>query len=221
VETQGCDRDSSDRSANDADPSTQQVLRSIPAISLRYWRTLAGLTQPQLGARAGVARETIARIENGRPASRAVLTCLADALQLEPTVLASPPPTTPDNACDGVQDAATTVTDRVQPAPSLSAPISAVHLRRCRTQANLTQPQLARRAGIARETIARIENGRPARRAVFLRLAIALRVAPSMLTGSAELDRLTGETYRTCNRCATLRPLAGVHPNYLSFSTST
>jgi hypothetical protein len=64
LETQGCDRDSSDRSANDADPSTQQVLRSIPASSLRYWRMLAGLTQPQLGARAGVARETIARIEN-------------------------------------------------------------------------------------------------------------------------------------------------------------
>jgi transcriptional regulator with XRE-family HTH domain len=148
----------------------------------------------------------------GRPASRAVLTCLADALQLEPTVLASPPPTTPDNACDGVQDAATTVTDRVQPAPSLSAPISAVHLRRCRTQANLTQPQLARRAGVARETIARIENGRPARRAVFFRLAEALRVAPSMLTGSAELDALTGETYRTCKCCAALRPLAGFIP---------
>ena len=42
--------------------------RSARVIHLYYWRTLARLTQPQLAARAGIARETIARIENGRPA---------------------------------------------------------------------------------------------------------------------------------------------------------
>jgi transcriptional regulator with XRE-family HTH domain len=163
---------------------------------------LAGLTQPQLGARAGVARETIARIENGRPASRAVLTFLADALQVEPAVLASAPPT------DSVQESATGI-HRVQPSPPRPKSLAAAGLRRWRTQANLTQPQLARRAGVARETIARIENGRAARHGVLLRLAEALRVPPSVLTGSVELDALIGAIYRTCNCCTAVKPLTG------------
>ena len=87
--------------------------------------------------------------------------------------------------------------------------IPAISLRRWRTQAGLTQPQLGARAGVARETIARIENGRPATRPVVFRLAEALQIAPSMLTGITDLDTLTGETYKTCNRCAAVKPLAG------------
>ena len=98
VETQSCDGDTFDRTANDADPPTRPVPQSTPAISLRYWRRQANLTQPQLARRAGVARETIARIENGRLASWVVLTRLADVLQVPPTALASPPPTTPDSS---------------------------------------------------------------------------------------------------------------------------
>jgi transcriptional regulator with XRE-family HTH domain len=96
------------------------------------------------------------------------------------------------------------------PSP-LPAPrsIPAISLRHWRTQAGLTQPQLGARAGVARETIARIENGRPATRPVVFRLAEALQIAPSMLTGITDLATLTGETYKTCNRCAAVKPLAG------------
>jgi hypothetical protein len=42
-----------------------------------------------------------------------------------------------------------------------------------------------------------------------LRLANALVLAPSELTGSTDLDRLTGETFRRCKSCGALRPLRG------------
>src|SRR6185369_14890920 len=52
------------------------------------------------------------------------------------------------------------------PAPAGTLPRRAfalLDLRLRRTQADFTQLQLALRSGIARETIVRIENGRPAR----------------------------------------------------------
>jgi hypothetical protein len=60
---------------------------------------------------------------------------------------------------------------------------------------------------MARETISRLENGRPARRHVILGLADALALAPSELTGRTELDALTGEAYKKCKGCGALRPL--------------
>ncbi len=91
AETESCHSAAVDRAVIYADPSLPAP-RSIPAISLRHWRTQACLTQPQLGARAGVAHETIARIEHSRPASWAVFVRITGALQVEPTVLTSPPP---------------------------------------------------------------------------------------------------------------------------------
>jgi len=96
-------------------------------------------------------------------------------------------------------------------ASPLPRTLPALGLRQWRRSANLTQDQLATRARVARETIVRLENGRPSR-AVALRVAAALHLAPSTLTGQAELDALTGETYRTCKTCGVLKPLASFVP---------
>ncbi len=95
---------------------------------------------------------------------------------------------------------------RPGPPPTPSA-LPVPHLGPCRVRTGLSQLQLAQRSSMARETISRLENGRPARRHVILRLADALALAPSELTGHTELDALTGETYKRCKGCGALRPL--------------
>ena len=55
-------------------------------------------------------------------------------------------------------------------------------------KAGLTQDQLAWRMGIARETLSRIERGRPARSSTVMSLAAALEVMPSMLTNAPDVD---------------------------------
>jgi DNA-binding XRE family transcriptional regulator len=86
------------------------------------------------------------------------------------------------------------------------------HLRHCRTHAGLGQAELAQRTGIARETLARLENGRGARRDVIVRLADALLIAPSELMQSNDLDGTTGEEYRICRSCGVLRPVRAFVP---------
>ncbi len=93
---------------------------------------------------------------------------------------------------------------RRQPKPRAFA---VPHLRAWRVRTGLDQAQLAERAGIARETIARVENGRPARLDSILQLADALMLAPSELTGSPDLGALASDVYRTCKDCAARRPL--------------
>ena len=79
--------------------------------------------------------------------------------------------------------------------------------------ARVTQEQLARRAGLARETLIRIENQqRGARPATIRLLADALLVAPSMLTGSPGLDASIDEPLRTCTDCGGLRPARAFLP---------
>ena len=87
--------------------------------------------------------------------------------------------------------------------------VAVPHLRTWRIRAHLDQAQLAGRSHVARETIARLENGRPARLQSVRRLAEALVLAPSELTGRPELDALTGDAYRRCTDCTALRPLRG------------
>jgi transcriptional regulator with XRE-family HTH domain len=53
----------------------------------------------------------------------------------------------------------------------------------CRRSAGLSQDELTRRAGLARETIIRLEGGRSAWAATVRRLATALGVMPGTLTG--------------------------------------
>ena len=79
------------------------------------------------------------------------------------------------------------------------------HLRHCRTRAGLGQAELPQRTGIGRETLARLENGRRARRDVIIRLADALLIAPSELMQSNDLDGTTGDEYRICWSCGVLR----------------
>jgi transcriptional regulator with XRE-family HTH domain len=73
--------------------------------------------------------------------------------------------------------------------------------------AGVTQEQLARRAGLARETLIRIENRQRSARPVTIQLlADALLVAPSMLTGSSDADASIDEPLRICTDCGALRP---------------
>jgi DNA-binding XRE family transcriptional regulator len=81
------------------------------------------------------------------------------------------------------------------------------HLAQWRARAGLTRAQLAERSGIARRTLARLEHGRPARRGTILQLADTLLLAPSVLTGSMDLDPLTGKTFKRCKNCGALRPV--------------
>jgi transcriptional regulator with XRE-family HTH domain len=77
-----------------------------------------------------------------------------------------------------------------------------------RELAGWDQAELAERAGIARETLIRIENGRPARRDGVRRLAEALLLAPSELIGTTELDTVKS-AYRRCRECGAQRPVQG------------
>ena len=76
-----------------------------------------------------------------------------------------------------------------------------------RTSSGFNVQQLARRAGVPRETISRIEHGRPSQVETIRLLADALLVVPSALVRDVELDHLSGEHYRVCRDCDALRPL--------------
>lgn len=80
-----------------------------------------------------------------------------------------------------------------------------------RESAGLTQEELAVRAGLARETVIRIEGGRPARAATIARLAAALRVMPSTLAGVPEVDP-PEQAARRCTDCGVLRPIQAFLP---------
>jgi transcriptional regulator with XRE-family HTH domain len=72
---------------------------------------------------------------------------------------------------------------------------------------------LAHRTGLARETLIRIERQqRDARSATTQRLAEVLLVAPSMLTGSSDLDASIDEPVRACTDCGALRPARAFLP---------
>src|SRR5262245_57702108 len=70
-------------------------------------------------------------------------------------------------------------------ASQTASPQPTSNLRACRIEAGLIQPQLAIRARIARETIARLENGHRARSDVIRRLAGALSVPVGVLCGGS------------------------------------
>ena len=58
---------------------------------MEAWRTRAGLTQHELAARIGIARETLSRIESGRVVGWKLLGPLAWALLLMPSMLTGNP----------------------------------------------------------------------------------------------------------------------------------
>ena len=77
----------------------------------------------------------------------------------------------------------------------------------CRTAAGLTQAELAARAGIAPETLSRLEHGRPATAESVGRLAGALMVAIRVLTGTRDFDAFVTARFKTCTACGVLKPL--------------
>jgi transcriptional regulator with XRE-family HTH domain len=218
-------------------PSPVWMPRPLP--ELKRCRIAAGVTQEELAGRARVVRETLCKIERGRPATRETVRRLAAALADPPGVLAGtvtgtrcepePPFAEPEStrtlpSAPGVEPApvmdhpggarlaaqpARAITDRGAPRVSRRLP----GLRQWRTQAGLMQQQLASRADLARETLIRIEHQQQgARSATIQRLAEALLVAPSMLTGSSDLDALIDEPLRTCTDCGALRPARALLP---------
>lgn len=67
--------------------------RGRPLPSLRFYRVERLWTQEALAARSGVARNTVARIENdAKPAEFSTIQKLAEALGVTPADLMRPPP---------------------------------------------------------------------------------------------------------------------------------
>ena len=139
-------------------PESASGWKRQPMPDLAARRHAAGLRQDELAAKAGLARETVSRIEGGRPARPDVIERLAAALDLSP------------------------------PRPNPRQRYSLPGLEAWRTRAGLTQHELAARIGIARETLSRIESGRVVGWKLLGPLAWALLLMPSMLTGNPEDD---------------------------------
>jgi transcriptional regulator with XRE-family HTH domain len=161
-----------------------------PIPGLRAWRRLGRRTQQQLARDAGISRETLIRLEAARAALPHILDRLADALCIAPEVLIVGP-------------------GQINEETSVQMTFPVRHVGYWRQLARLSQAKLAARVGIARETLLRIENGRPARRQVVIRIANALVLAPSVLIGETDLDETDSAAYRCCSDCGALRPLIG------------
>jgi transcriptional regulator with XRE-family HTH domain len=65
---------------------------SVMLPSLVYWRVQRGLTQEQLAERLGMHRNTLWRIETGRPAFMRTARLLASALHVRVADLMDQPP---------------------------------------------------------------------------------------------------------------------------------
>ena len=74
---------------------------TLPSLYLRAWRQYRALSQEELGELAGLARESIVRLESGtREARPATIRKLAKALRIEPHELMGPPPHYQEVAAD-------------------------------------------------------------------------------------------------------------------------
>ena len=207
------------------EPTCGWIPRPLPG--LPTCRLAAGLTQPELAARASVARETLGRIERGRNARPETIGRLAAALALAPSVLMEGSLLESDH-CHGLRrysdgnsagdghgtdlDSGLSRAGGVL-ASSVAGPIAPAAARyplpglvNCRRIAWLSQQGLASRVGLARETLGRLEGGRAARLNTVRLLARELKVMPSMLTGTPDLDPIN-EPSRRCTACFVLRPL--------------
>lgn len=179
--------------------------RRVPG--LRAWRLALGMTQPEVAARAGIARETLGRIERGRPVRPDVIDRLAAAFGVTCETLIRTSPGAGHQSMSGASQVVSSgaahwsmddlcgVSAEDVPGRCGAGPVPRVRpgrplpgLEQCRMMAGLTQDQLAWRVGIARETLSRIERGRPARSSTVMSLAAALEVMPSMLTNAPDVD---------------------------------
>src|SRR5713101_6118095 len=81
-----------------------------------------------------------------------------------------------------------------------------------RLGAGLTQAELAAGAGISRETLLRLEHGRPGTTESIARLAGALMVPIRVLTRDPQFDRHVTAWFRTCSTCHQLKRLTRFTP---------
>lgn len=225
------------RSSGRERPSPGWMPHALPG--LRRCRLAAGLSQHELAGRARVARETLCKIERGRPATQETVRRLAAALAVPPDVLGGtvmrpggePKPQFPKPAstwtapsAPGVEagqlmdgpDVEGHTTEPTRAGTNLRGSRTSGRLpglRKWRMVARVTQEELARRSGLARETLIRIENQQRGARPQTIRLlADALLVAPSMLTGSSGMDASIHQPLRTCTDCGGLRPARAFLP---------
>jgi transcriptional regulator with XRE-family HTH domain len=209
-------------------PTQLRQVGQVRAAAAHLLRTEAGLEVKEVAPLLGRSDQTVSEFSRKARLALANGGKIADLIEQARRVLdesarglAGPPiePTVGEDEQGGTVSAVATCDIAArdsslvfEPVPRPRVPpgspprtLRAPHLTEWRRRTGLTQPQLARRSGIARETIARIENGRPARRDLILRLADTLLLAPSVPTATAELDALTGEAYTTCWSCGALR----------------
>ena len=163
--------------------------RRLP--SLRSWRIAAGLTQSELASRASIARETLIRVKQGRPAKANLVVRLAATLNIDT-----------DPLLNGV---APVVQPRITPSSTFLLP----GLRHGREVSGVNTSK----AGITNQPRPRnhctlgTRSPRAGRRGQTS--GAALVVAPSMLTRDETLNDPNRAVYRVCTECRALRPTTG------------
>jgi transcriptional regulator with XRE-family HTH domain len=135
---------------------------AINSTLLRAWRDRRGLSQNQLAQIAGLAVETIRRIETGRvQPSTETLKRLTTALELPLSELLT-------NADPGEE----------KTIPS--------HVRRLRLEQSMSLRELAQRANISASTLSRLERGERASLETIQNIANALKINLDEILPSAE-----------------------------------
>ncbi|WP_137822552.1 LexA family transcriptional regulator [Pseudomonas sp. D(2018)] len=170
-----------------------------------FARKLRRLTQADLATRIGIGQSSIATLEGGRSKSSRYMHRLAEVLNVSgrwldeggvlPPELASEPQAS-DTYTEAVMFSAPTM-DEHAPMPALPSPdIAAPQLKTlaqrlvyARERHQLTQGQLATKAGISQATVANLERGRNQATRKIVQLAEALRVTPQWLLYGTD-DRL-------------------------------
>lgn len=172
---------------------------------LQIARQEEGLTQSQLGYRAGVSQATIAHIESGRNDGSKKLIALAKALNVEPLWLAEGKgKMRPGSEADRYEASqADQEADRVTPASASSSDdqfdtIGHRILLAC-SKANVSQADLAKMANISPATVNQLINGRNKGTTKLASLAKALGV---------EMLWLAEGKGSMCSAAPSLRPVA-------------
>jgi len=202
--------------------SRHEIVR-VRAIAAVILRSEAGLTAKEAGYTLRRSRQSVHNLiakvaPGGDPAAaelvRQVREALYHAIQSVPQTSLDGPcaPCSPDTcyALPQLRNTAEPIISKRSPRKPRAHPLPG--LVGCRLAAGLTQADLAVRAGISRETLLRLEHGRPATAESVARLAGALMVAIRVLTSDSEFDHRVTVRFRTCTKCHALKRLTAFVP---------
>ena len=202
--------------------SRYEIVR-VRAIAAVILRSEAGLTAKEAGSTLRRSRQSVHNLiakaaPGGDPAAAELVTQVREALypallSVQSSLDGPGAPCLPgagDDALPQPPNAAEPKTSKRSPHKQRAH--SLPDLFACRLAAGLTQADLAVRAGISRETLLRLEHGRPATAESVARLAGALMVAIRVLTSDSEFDRLVTVRFRTCTECHALKRLTAFVP---------